>query len=150
MLDWKVNMAWHDDEKTRKALGDKAEKAFSEKFRCYDGGQFVFIGNQYPGCPDFTCDTCGRLVEVKISPQMEQTGNIAVSAIPWDEYPDNLLLVTFVDERLLGEYKEFISLQERTARKPTHNGTGKFKNTKFYLISWKQFRESGELGLITK
>jgi hypothetical protein len=149
MHDWKVTMAWHDNDKNRKAFGDMAEKRFANQFRCSCGGQFDFIGDKGPGYPDFTCDNCGRLVEVKFSPQAEQTGNISISAIPWDGYPDDLLVVTFINGRLIGEEKQNIHIQEPVAREPTHHKLGNYKNTRFYLISWMQFRESEELGLVS-
>lgn len=143
-------MVWHDSDKKRKAIGDKAEKRFQNEFHCLDGGRFVYIGDQYRGCPDFTCENCGRLVDVKFSPQAEQTGNIAVSATPYDKYPDDLLIVTFVNGRLIGEYKKFIHIPTPVAREPAHQKPGTYPNTKFYLIPWMQFREYKELELVSQ
>lgn len=143
-------MVWHDDAKIRKAMGDELETLFKSDVTCACGGRFVFIGDALPGSPDFTCNNCGRLVDVKSSPQAEQTGNIAVSAKPWQNYPDDMLLVTRINEAWIGEFKKFIITRNQRPFEPTHNSRGThLKNTRFYLISWKQFKPICELGLLT-
>jgi len=137
---------WHDDENKRKQHGDELEKLFAKQVRCscVGKGKFIFIGDRYPGCPDFTCEYCGQLVDVKNSPQAEQTGNISVSAKPWSGYPDQLLLVTKISGKWIGEYKRFIHVQNRRPYKPTHAA----RATEFYLISWKPFQRLTTLGYL--
>lgn len=138
--------SWHDNAAVREAVGKTAESDFASSIVCHCGGRFKFIGDSYPGCPDFTCDICGQLVDVKISPQAERTGNLAVSVIPWRHYPDDLLLVTIINGRWLGEYKQHIQIVSGD-RAPTHASTGtRLKNTRFNLISWKTFRTLADLG----
>lgn len=137
---------WHDSAEKRKAIGDSAEREFEKEVRCVCGGRFAFIGDSYPGCPDFTCEQCGALVDVKSSPQSKQTGNLAVSSIPWRNYPGDLLLVTNVSGKWIGEYKRNIILVGRE-QSPTHSPDGsQLGATRFYLISWKTFRTLSDLG----
>ena len=139
-------MAWHASVENRKAVGDQGERSFAASIICVCGGHFRFIGDAYPGCPDFTCDTCGQLVDVKSSPQSERTGNLAVSVIPWRHYPDDLLLVTKINGRWIGEYKRNIQLVVKD-RAPTHNSAdAQFGNTRFHLIAWKDFKALALLG----
>jgi len=141
-------MKWHDNENTRKRLGDEAEKLFEQQVRCRCGGHFKFIGDAWKGCPDFTCENCGQLVDVKSSPQSEETGNIAVSARPWADYPDEMLLVTRIKGRWIGEYKRHIAINGQP-RKSTHNSTHSYlKNTEWYLIPWKNFPNLSDLGYL--
>lgn len=137
---------WHANADTRKAIGDEVEKAFAQTIACHCGGHFQFIGDAYPGCPDYTCDNCGQLVDVKSSPQAEQTGNLSVSVVPWGKYPDDLLLVTRIDGRWIGEYKRNIQPVSKD-HAPTHCSTNTpFKNTRFHLIAWKDFKALARLG----
>jgi len=133
---------WHENAVTRKRGGDQAENLFAKEVRCHCGGHFEFIGSLRPGFPDFTCDYCGQLVDVKSSPQAEQTGNLAVSAIPWSHYSYNTLLVTKINGEWIGEYKLYISVKNHSPYQPTH----KSRATKFHLISWKPFRPLTEIG----
>jgi len=136
---------WHADENKRKAIGDEYEDLFPQQVNCHCGGAFVFVGNVKRGFPDFTCDNCGQLADVKSSPQSERTGNIAVSQIPWDNYPDDMLLVTNIGGQWLGAYKRHIDLGS-VSRAPTHAQAGRFASTRFYLIGWRQFRSLNLLG----
>jgi hypothetical protein len=130
---------WHADPAIRRAIGDTVEDQFRQTVRCHCGGSFAFTGDAYRGAPDYTCENCGLLVDVKASPQSERTGNISVSVRPWDGYPEDLLLVTLVGERWLAEYKRNIVT---TGPFPsTHNGTS------YCLIAWCQFKEISEFGL---
>lgn len=133
-------MTWHYNPKTRKAIGDHAEMLFEKQVRCSCGGQFSFIGDSYPGCPDYTCEYCGQLADVKSSPQSDKTGNIAVSAIPWENYPDDLLLATIVNGQWVAEYKRNIRVSNQRPFDSTHSGT------KFHLVACRQFRSISELG----
>jgi hypothetical protein len=135
-------MKWHDDANTRKEIGAGYERQFENEIRCHCGGSFSFIGSQQAGFPDFTCDNCGQLVDVKSSPQAERTGNIAVSAIPWSHYPDDMLLVAYVKGRWIGEYKQNITVKNKNPFAPTHrSNNSNLKNTDFHLVSWRQFRD---------
>lgn len=137
---------WHANVESRKTVGDAYEVEFADSIRCHCGGAFQFIGDGFAGCPDFTCDNCGQLVEVKGSPQAERTGNIAVSAIPWSHYPNDMLLVTKIKGRWIGEYKGRIGSVSEVYM-PTHHSTDKkFHNTRFRLIPWKTFRTLSSLG----
>lgn len=134
-------MTWHSDADTRKRIGDEAETAFAKTVICSCGGRFSRIGDLKPGFPDFTCDNCGQLVDVKASPQSERTGNIAVSAIPWSRYPTDLLLVTRIRGQWLAQYKRSIAVLNRVPFEPTHNGGHRqYGNTRFHLIAWKDFK----------
>lgn len=139
-------MKWHEDENNRKQIGDSTEKLFEKQVRCYCGGKFNFIGNLRAGFPDFTCENCGQLVDVKSSPQSEKTGNIAVSAIPWSNYPDEMFLVTRIKGQWIGEYKKHIRPKNTNPFAPTHHGAGKFKNTEFHLIAWRNFQTLENFG----
>lgn len=139
-----MNTPWHSDPRTRRAIGDDAEKLFAAQVRCHCGGEFDFIGTLRPGFPDFTCMLCGQLVDVKASPQAERTGNISVSVRPWEGYPDDMLLVTVIGGRWLGEYKRNICLANHSALDSTHAGT------KFHLVAWSQFKEISEFGFVVK
>src|SRR3990167_8521161 len=99
-------MKWHDDANIRKRGGDAAENLFTAEVACLCGGQFNFIGELRPGFPDFTCNFCGQLVDVKSSPQAERTGNISVSAIPWDNYPPDVLIVIKIKGVWIGQFKQ--------------------------------------------
>ena len=141
---------WHDDAKAREKVGKDAEREFENEVKCSCGGKFDFIGDRYAGCPDYTCEICGQLVDVKSSPQAEQTGNLAVSVIPWGKYPDELLLVTRIRGTWIGEYKQNISIVSSN-NSPTHNSTNTpYKNTSFHLISWKKFKKLQSLGFKVK
>src|SRR3972149_7196801 len=131
-------MKWHDDADNRKRGGDKAEKSFAESVHCFCGGEFKFI-NTFGY--DFTCENCGQLVDVKSSPQAEKTGNIAVSAVPWSKYSDDLLIAIFIHGEWIGEYKKFIRVINSKPYDPAHHSGHKtLKNTEFHLISWRQFK----------
>lgn len=137
---------WHDDANRRKHGGDVAESLFAAQVRCHCGGRFSFVGNVKAGFPDFTCENCGQLVDVKSSPQSERTGNLSISAIPWQGYPDEMLLVTRIKGIWLGEYKRHIVVKEQP-RQPTHNSRHAYlKNTEWYIIPWKNFREISVFG----
>lgn len=140
-------MKWHDNAHTRKAIGDKSEGSFTEQVHCHCGGYFNFIGSLRPGYPDFTCSECGQLVDVKSSPQAEQTGNLSVSAIPWNNYPGDMLLCAFVKGQWIGEYKGKISTKNIRPFAPTHNSRdSQLGNTEWYLISWRNFSTLQQLG----
>ena len=139
-------MAWHEDAGTRQKIGNEYEQAFAEQVICRCGGQFNFIGNSYPGCPDFQCGDCGQLVDVKGSPQFEQTGNISVSAIPWGNYPSDLLLVTCIRSRWIGEYKKYIFKISDVFLTTHHSKHSYLGNTNYRLISWKEFRDLDSIG----
>lgn len=139
-------MTWHDDVKTRASFGERAEAQFKRDVRCHCGGAFAFIGDRYPGCPDFTCEKCGQLVDIKYSPQVERTNNIAVSAIPWSRYPDDLLLVTFYRGKWVTAYKRDIITINDDPFAPTH----RIKATRFHLIACKQLRPIETFGLSVK
>jgi hypothetical protein len=133
---------WHDNAKTRKEIGDELEQQFEKQVRCHCGGRFSFIGDRYKGCPDFTCESCGQLADVKTSPQAIKTGNIAVSARPWAGYPDEMLLVTNIDGKWIGQYKRFIVVKNSRPFESTH----RTQATSFHLIAWSQFRSLRTLG----
>lgn len=137
---------WHSDERIRKKIGDGAEDLFEAQVRCYCGGKFQFIGDQRIGFPDFTCEYCGQLVDVKSSPQAEKTGNIAVSEIPFSKYSDNTLVVVNIKGEWLGEYKGYIKVKNKNPYSPTRHSPGKFKNTRYHLITWKNFRRLDAIG----
>ena len=140
---------WHDDANTRKSIGDEVESLFESTVTCACGGRFRFVGHLRPGFPDFTCETCGQLVDVKASPQAERTGNISVSAIPWQNYPDEMILVTRIGGEWIGEYKHLIQVENHAAFQPTHaRRHQELGNTRWHLISWRNFRRIKELGLI--
>jgi len=142
-------MAWHSNANTRKRGGDQAEKLFAKHVLCHCGSRFKFIGNRRKGFPDFTCENCGQLVDVKSSPQAEQTGNIAISAIPWSHYHDETLIAVFIHGEWIGQYKQFIYVPDPEPRKPTHDGRHSYlKNTDWHLISWKSFPKLSDLGYI--
>lgn len=138
-------MRWHDSANIRKRGGDAAESGFAAQVRCHCGGQFNFIGNLRAGFPDFACDNCEQLVDVKSSPQAERTGNLAVSAIPWSHYPDDMLLAAFIGGRWIGEYKRDIQPSNQKPYEPTHRD----RPTRYHLISWRGFRSLSELGYDT-
>ena len=137
-----VNIMWHDDPIIRQQIGDQAEKQFPLQVRCHCGGTFQFVGDRRAGFPDFTCENCGQLVDVKNSPQAERTGNIAVSVQPWEGYHEHMLLVTKVRGQWIGQYKMFIYFASRGPLEPTHT----VRATRFHLIPWKQFMPLKELG----
>lgn len=138
-------MVWHDSARTRKAVGDSLEKVFVVTVACACGGRFKFVGDLQPGWPDFTCANCGRLVDVKATPQ--DTGNISVSAIPWHHYPSDMAIVTRIGGKWIGEYKQH--LQVRGPYKPAHHSQGtRFKNTAYYLIPLNQFLPICDLDLV--
>lgn len=139
-------MKWHEDAKTRANIGDQAESRFARDVRCHCGGEFTFIGNAYPGCPDFTCSNCEQLVDIKYSPQAERTGNIAVSAIPWSKYPDDLLLITFYHGKWIAGYKRDIRTSNNDPFAPTHRS----RATRFYLIACDQLQPIQDFGLTVK
>lgn len=140
-------MKWHDSAITRKKIGDASESNFTQAVRCYCGGTFNFIGNLRKGFPDFTCSECGQLVDVKSSPQAERTGNLSVSAIPWNRYPGDMLLCAFINGKWIGEYKGKISTQNIRPFSPTHNSRDShLGNTEWYLICWRKFSKLTELG----
>lgn len=144
-------MTWHNDPNRRKAMGDSGEDSFAAQCICPCGGHFDFIGDRRIGFPDFTCDNCGQLVDVKTSEQAERTGNLAVSSIPWDHYPEDMLLATCINGKWIAEYKRNIRPKNSRPFDPTHNSQGShLKNTSFYLISWKCFRPWSKLECMTR
>lgn len=139
-------MVWHDHPEIREAIGTVSENDFSAHIVCICGGRFKFIGDSYPGCPDFTCDNCGQLVDVKSSPQAQYTGNLSVSVIPWSHYPDDLILATKIDGEWIGEYKRNIQLVSKD-NTPMHQSVHPtLKNTRFHLISWAKFKSLKSMG----
>lgn len=139
-------MAWHDSFRTRKKIGDVLEQRFPNEVRCSCGGEFRFIGDTYPGCPDFTCDYCGLLVDVKHSPQAAQTGNLAISSRPWDGYPDDLFIVTDTGKGWIGQAKSHISTLNRRPLQSTHQK----RATTFVLIPLSSFIPLPALGFKNK
>ena len=138
---------WHEDTDERKRIGEQMQDLFQKSVRCSCGGKFKFIGDLQAGFPDFTCDYCSQLVDVKSSPQAERTGNLSVSAIPWNNYPDDVLLVTRIKGRWLGEFKRNIATINAKANEPTHKSQHEsLKNTQWFLISWRVFSELETLG----
>lgn len=140
---------WHESAERREQLGKELERRFTKTVRCACGGDFKYIGDMKPGIPDFTCEDCGQLVDVKYSPQAESTGNLSVSAIPWQHYPEDLLLVTRIRGKWLGEFKRYIEPEPGVPRQPTHHLINRrLGNTQWRLISWRRFRPIAEVGLI--
>jgi hypothetical protein len=136
---------WHDRAQKRAQIGGEAEEAFARQTRCHCGGIWNFIGDIYPGCPDFTCIECSQLAEVKTSPISINTGNISVSVEPWQHYPPDLALVTKINRTWKAGYKHQIEPVGRPLAS-THTGAARVdgKNlgsTAFILISWNDFQD---------
>lgn len=132
---------WHEDPEIREELGDSAEDEFIETFKCHCGkGQFQFIGTEV--LPDFTCDYCGQLVDVKTSPKTEKWGNVTISQIPFDNYPDDLIIAV---RRSNGvwcmAYKQGLIVDG--PHPPTHSS----RPTWFYKVALDQFVSPEELGI---
>lgn len=84
-------MKWHEDINKRIAIGDEAEDEFPEVYACHCGkGTFQFIGTAT--LPDFTCDHCGQLVDVKNSPRALETKRLPISQIPFNHYANDLII----------------------------------------------------------
>ena len=136
-----MNKKWHLSYQARKRYGEQMEKKFQAEVRCHCSGAFSAIGLLRPGFPDFTCENCGQLVDVKASPQSEQTGNLAVSATPWKNYPDDVLLVTYWRGQWHGQYKRYLQPSSALHR-PTHAE----RPTRFVLLACMRLRPLATLG----
>lgn len=139
-------MKWHANAQTRHKLGTQLEDRFQDEWQCGCGGDFAFIGDNYPGCPDFTCDNCGLLVDIKYSPQAEKTNNLAISARPWNGYPDDLLIVTSYKGNWVGQAKKQITPLNTRPFDATH----KTRPTKFFLIPLRNFTRLEFLNFLKK
>ena len=137
---------WHEDARNRKKIGEDSEAVFSMTITCKCGGRFKYIG-KYMGGPDFKCESCGQLVDVKSSPQAEQTGNISVSSVPFSHYTNSTLIAVMIKSTWLGEYKENIHPRNSTPNAPTHSSSdSSLKDTSWYLVSWRSFKTLESLG----
>jgi len=135
-------MKWHDSAQYRKSLGDRVENRFAQQVHCHCGGEFRYIGDAHPGFPDFTCDDCGQLVDVKYSPQARNTGNLSISERPWESYPDDLMIVTMLNEsgrstaEWIGQFKKSLNTLLQKPLPATHRS----RPTNFYLVSLDSFK----------
>ena len=135
-------MTWHKSFSARKQIGDVLENRFSKEVHCSCGGAFRFIGDEYPGCPDFTCEYCGLLVDIKYSPQAERTGNLSISSRPWNGYPEDLIIVTSINFGWVGQVKRLITPLNNRPLQSTHRE----RATSFVLIPLKNFVPLNSLG----
>lgn len=137
---------WHENADERKKFGDKSEALFVDMVACRCGGKFARYDNLM-GQPDFKCESCGQLVDVKGSPIAGGTGNITVSARPWNNYTDRTLIAAMIDCRWLGEYKKNIHTTNSLPNAPTHSSTHTaLKNTSWYYVSISNFKALESLG----
>lgn len=130
---------WHNDAQTRKQIGLPLEDKFAKEFSCECGGTFVKSKRYW--MPDLTCDTCGRQIDIKFSPQTERTGNIAISANAWHKYTNDTMIVTYVTGSWFGMDKEDIEENcdcIHDAIDSTHPNSGGYNggryDSSFYLI----------------
>lgn len=131
-------MAWHDDAQKRHELGIPAEEEWVDTFRCHCGGRFLLINTMGY---DATCENCGQLVDIKTSPDTEKWGNITISQIPFDNYPDDLLLtVKRANGLWVCAYRQ--GLMAEGPYPPTHSE----RATWFYKVSLEQFVAPENLG----
>lgn len=137
---------WDENAEARKKIGDESEIVFTNMVACKCGGKFTRYANT-PGQPDFRCESCGQLVDVKSSPVTNQTGNITVSARPWHNYTDSTLVAAMVDYKWLGNYKKNISVTNPAPYVPAHSSTNTvLKNTPWYKITCSQLKTLESLG----
>lgn len=133
---------WHSDQQKRISVGDAAETEWADSWRCLCGGRFRDL-HTYGA--DFTCEYCGLLIDIKTSPATEKFGNITISEIPFDNMPEDEVIVA----RRAGDSDEAgrwiaclvrdiakIGPFESTHRRQT---AGPYKPTRFYKVSLRTF-----------
>ena len=92
-MEIKLEQPWHENQSKRESIGFMAEAIFQNSWACSCGGSFVsmYVGKK-PGTPDFQCDQCGALVEVKSNTKKRKCDNVSISSIPFDNYPLETIL----------------------------------------------------------
>lgn len=138
--------AWHESEQARQAIGDRAESEFARRVVCHCGGRFDYIGN-LKFSVDFTCENCGQLVDVKSTDA--RFPNVVVSKIPFDKYPDDLLIVAYAGGEFLGALRGGLTGISGPFE-PTHAPGAKFNATQFYKIPRYNFVSLEEFGMEVK
>lgn len=130
----------HASAENRKDVGLPIEERFPKEIKCHCGGTFRHPKyNYYHKKPDFVCDACGQTADVKYSEQTIRTGNIAVSSARWNDYPDDMLVVTYTTGTWQYNFKYEITPINADAHESTHakhgGYNGNYYSSSFYLIS---------------
>lgn len=139
----------HTNAENRKGSGLPIEKQFAQEFTCGCGG-FLRRSTRYWES-DLTCDDCGKKFEVKSSPQIERTKNIAISAKAWSHYSEDTLIVTEVGGVWYAEDKQTITENCNCIHdtiSSTHPETGGYRgnayDSSFYLIPVSSLKVIGK------
>jgi len=113
---------WHDDYGKRKSVGDSAEIEFRKAWLCHCGGRFRKYAPS-PGLPDFVCEGCGQMVDVKSgSPKYP-----SISQVPFDGYGSNVVLARrFSAGDWRGARKRDLDHHKRGPIPPSHKDRGTF------------------------
>jgi len=123
---------WHNDFEARKAIGDKAEAEFQRTFLCQCGGRFVRNDVAYRSAPDFRCERCGQLVDVK-SPPGKWNGVLNISERPYQNYAPDLIIAVHIGKQWKG-----IRRINTTAEGPFASAHGNSAHaTRFYRVRGK-------------
>lgn len=135
------DLPWHENVDKREQVGRSAEDEFGFFWRCHCGGEFI-RHDKKPGVPDYSCDECDQIVEIKSAPDAEKYGAITISQIPFNRYSPGVLIAWRPEPgRWMGAYRRDLEAMG-PARKPTH---GK-RATWFYRVSIAPFEELEKLG----
>jgi hypothetical protein len=137
---------WHEDIIKRIEKGKVAQTEFELYWLCgcggVFGGKFIRISNNHD--PDYKCELCGRLVEVKAS-KLRDDLTIAISKIPFDKMNAETTIVWRYD------IDKWSGILRKNARifggpfPPTHSGP---HSTDWYTIDTMNFVSLGSLGFI--
>lgn len=138
-------MAWHDDPAAREDIGKEIERRFAHEILCLCGGQFMFVGDTWNGRPDFMCRRCGLEVDTKKSD--EDKGVVNLSSTPYDNYSDDVRIVTLVGGLWRGAVKRDIRLIDTQPLSPAHQSGGYLPDTPYYRASLSNFGPLRLVGL---
>jgi len=127
---------WHEDTSLRQAIGITAEAKFQMRWICKCGGKFgLYYANKHPGSPDFQCAACGQYVEVKSNTKSYKRDNVAISRIPFENYPgETIIAYCESDSTWTGIFR-----RDAIVTSGPHPSTHTTMPTEFYWISLRNF-----------
>lgn len=137
----------HHNEAERAAFGQYAETLFKKTWLCHCFGEFAFIGGSKFSKADYECVMCGQLVEVK---RATNPTVVNISSIPFDHYPDEIIIAILFGTEWRGIKKCHILKQNLVPLQSAHANGKQYSGTTYYRFLANQFVDLSFFGLIPK
>jgi len=138
--------AWHNSAENRHRFGADAEHEFEKWYRCCRtahcaDNMLMRTGHIKAGHPDFSCDYCGQLIDVKNA--KKQNNIVNISQRPFESYGEDTILAVLTRDGWKGQYRRNALAINNEVHRPAH-----YENaTSYYRIGLGNFVELERLSL---